>query len=138
MLALEPARNIVLSEPLQGEKSKQPGCVLNRDVCIDRGHMGGCQNYGPFLGTLNNKCRIIIRTQKGTIVLTTTHMDLPRSEPQSSVLPRHVELFTRVGSALNLTHKIPKPRALFALKQQSLQHFLNLMCVLFLASAAYL
>ena len=36
--------------------------------------MGGCQNYGPFLGTLNIRGRIIIRTQKGTIILTTTHM----------------------------------------------------------------
>ena len=38
--------------------------------------MGGCENYGPFLGTLNNRCRIIIGTQKGTIILTTTHMIL--------------------------------------------------------------
>ena len=30
--------------------------------------------YGPFLGTLNNRCRIIIRIQKGTLILTTTHM----------------------------------------------------------------
>ena len=30
-------------------------------------HVGGSQNYGPFLGTLNNKCRIIIGTQKGTL-----------------------------------------------------------------------
>ena len=37
-------------------------------------YMGGCQNYGPFLGTLNIRCRIIIRTQKRTIILTTTHM----------------------------------------------------------------
>ena len=36
--------------------------------------MGGCQNYGPFWGTLNNRCRIIIGTQKGTIVLTTTQI----------------------------------------------------------------
>ena len=28
-------------------------------------YMGGCQNYGPFGGTLNNRCRIIIRTKKG-------------------------------------------------------------------------
>ena len=35
--------------------------------------MGGCQNYGPFLGTLNIRCRTIIGTQKGTIILTTTH-----------------------------------------------------------------
>ena len=36
--------------------------------------MGGCQNYGSFLGTLNIRCRIIVRTQKGTLILTTTHM----------------------------------------------------------------
>ena len=34
--------------------------------------MGGCQNYGPFLGAKNIRCRIILRTQKGTIILTTT------------------------------------------------------------------
>ena len=27
--------------------------------------MGGCQNYGPFLGTLNIKGSIKIGTQKG-------------------------------------------------------------------------
>ena len=32
---------------------------------------GGCQNYGPLLGTLVIRCRIIIGTQKGTIILTT-------------------------------------------------------------------
>ena len=36
--------------------------------------MGGYQNYGPFLGTLNIRCRIIIGIQKGTIILTTTHV----------------------------------------------------------------
>ena len=36
--------------------------------------MGGCQNYGHSLGTLNISCRIIIGTQKGTIILTTTHI----------------------------------------------------------------
>ena len=36
--------------------------------------MGGCQNYGPFLGTLNIRCRIILGTQKGTIILTTTQI----------------------------------------------------------------
>ena len=38
------------------------------------GSMGGCQNYGPFLGTLNIRGRIIIGTQKGTIILTTTQV----------------------------------------------------------------
>ena len=37
-------------------------------------YMGGCQNYGHVMGTLNIRCRIIIRTQKGTIILTTNHM----------------------------------------------------------------
>ena len=36
--------------------------------------MGSCQNYGPVLGTLNNRCRIIIGTQNGTIILTTTQI----------------------------------------------------------------
>ena len=36
--------------------------------------VGGCQNCGPFLGTLNIRCRIIIGIQKGTIILTTTHV----------------------------------------------------------------
>ena len=37
-------------------------------------YMGGCQNYGPSLGTLNIRCRIIIVIPEGTIILTTTHM----------------------------------------------------------------
>ena len=38
--------------------------------------MGGCQNYGPFLGTLYiyMRCRIIIGIQKGTIISITTHI----------------------------------------------------------------
>ena len=34
--------------------------------------MGGCQNHGPLLSTLDIRCRTIIGTQKGTIILTTT------------------------------------------------------------------
>ena len=37
---------------------------------------GGCQNYGPFWGTLSNRCRIILGTPKGTIILTTAHRDV--------------------------------------------------------------
>ena len=41
-------------------------------------HMGGCQNYGPFLGTQKIRCRINYnRNQKGTIILTTTHIMVP-------------------------------------------------------------
>ena len=37
-------------------------------------HVGGCQNYDPFLGTLNIRCRIIIGNQTGTIILTTAQV----------------------------------------------------------------
>ena len=37
-------------------------------------HMGGCQNYGPFLGTLPIRRRIIIGIKKGTIIFD-THAD---------------------------------------------------------------
>ena len=39
--------------------------------------MGGCQNYGPFLGPYYNTAPIIIGTQKGTIILTISHMVVP-------------------------------------------------------------
>ena len=42
-------------------------------------YMGGCQNYGPSLGTLNIRCRITVRTQKGTLILTTTHIVYPKT-----------------------------------------------------------
>ena len=45
-------------------------------LCVD---MGGCQNYGPFLGPYYNTAPIIQGTQNGTLILTTTHM---RSSPK--------------------------------------------------------
>ena len=39
-----------------------------------RYQLRGYQDYGPFLGTLNIRCRIMIGIQKGTIILTTTHL----------------------------------------------------------------
>ena len=47
---------------------------LGEQLGARRLHMGGCQNYGPLLGSLHTRCCIILRTQKGTIILTTTHM----------------------------------------------------------------
>ena len=38
------------------------------------GYLGGCQHYGPFLGTLHIRCRTIIGTQKGAVTLTITHI----------------------------------------------------------------
>ena len=32
--------------------------------------MGGYQNYDPVFGPLNTECRILLRTQKGTMILT--------------------------------------------------------------------
>ena len=43
-----------------------------------KAHVGGCQNYGLFLGTLNISCLTIMGTQKGTIILTTTHVGVSR------------------------------------------------------------
>ena len=45
--------------------------------------MGGYQKYGPFLGTLNIRCRTRIETQKGTIILTSTHIGFGRDAVQS-------------------------------------------------------
>ena len=45
--------------------------------CYDlkfRVYMGGCQNYGPFLDPYYNTAPNIWGTQKGTIILTITHI----------------------------------------------------------------
>ena len=53
-------------------------------------HVGGCENYDPLLGTLNMKCRIIIRIQKGTTILTTTDIwSCPCCPPPHSPWSRH-------------------------------------------------
>ena len=69
----------------------QQPCSLNKFVLLQQSrsteaktpnkpvHMGGCQNYGPFLGTLNIRCRSIIGIPKGTIILTTTHIRLGKA-----------------------------------------------------------
>ena len=38
--------------------------------------MGGCQNYGPFLGPYYSTAPNIEGTQKGAIILTSTHIGL--------------------------------------------------------------
>ena len=37
-------------------------------------YMGGCQNYGPFLGPYYNTAPMNQGTQKGTLILTSTHI----------------------------------------------------------------
>ena len=58
--------------PSHGKIIKTVDSIIAFTIVLD--DMGGCQNCGPFLGTLNIRCRMIIRTQKGTLFLTTTHM----------------------------------------------------------------
>ena len=48
-------------------------------MTILKGQVGGCQHDGPFFGTLNIRCRIILGTQKGTIILTTTLVSCART-----------------------------------------------------------
>ena len=50
------------------------------------GYMGSCQNYGPFLGTLNITGRIIIGTQKGTTILTTTHIGIIENNMETAII----------------------------------------------------
>ena len=50
-------------------------CVGDQAYLELRGFdVGGCQNYGTFLGPPNPRCRIILRTKKRTIILTTNHV----------------------------------------------------------------
>ena len=49
--------------------------------------MGGCQNYGPLSGPLNTRCRITVRSHKGTIILTTTLICVPFFERAVSFIP---------------------------------------------------
>ena len=48
---------------------------IDIDRAVDK-DMGSCQNRGPLLGTLNTRCRSILGTQKGTLILTTAHIDI--------------------------------------------------------------
>ena len=47
-------------------------------VLICPHHLGGCQNYGPFLGPCYNTAPNIQGTQKGTMILTITYLNLQR------------------------------------------------------------
>ena len=64
------ARIVKTSIDLNVQISMDVGTAASSQGKLDG---GSCQNYGPFLGTLNTRCRIILGTQKGTLILTTTH-----------------------------------------------------------------
>ena len=65
------ARIVKTSIDLNVQISMDVGTAASSQGKLDG---GSCQNYGPFLGTLNTRCRIILRTKKGTLILTTTHV----------------------------------------------------------------
>ena len=54
-------------------------------------HVGGCQNYGSFLGLLNTRCRLILRTPKKTIIFDNYPCEGPTSltlyQTQSHLTP---------------------------------------------------
>ena len=51
--------------------------------------MGGCQNDGPFLDPYYNTEPNIFGTQKGTIILTTTHIILEAHPPDFESLYKY-------------------------------------------------
>ena len=53
-------------------------------------YMGGCQNYGPFLGPYYTTAPNIQGTQKGTIILTTIHITHYNMETTTSGSGQHV------------------------------------------------
>ena len=58
-------------------------------------HMGGCQNYGPFMGTLNIRCRIILSTPKRDPIL------------ENYPYVRHDQSHTAQQRPLALSHLFP-------------------------------
>ena len=61
-------------------------------------HIGSCQNYGPFLGTLNNRCRTHIEEQKGTLGLVLEFRLFPsKASPRLEGNVEAAFLFASVG-----------------------------------------
>ena len=69
------------------------------------------------MGTLNNRCRIVIGTQKGTIILTTTHMTAKRTASDLVSAP-HGKARNALLRGLNKKRLKPK-KLLLATKQMN-------------------
>ena len=67
---------VTLRELNPGHRFAKAHFVLFDEPLQPGPHLGGCQNYGPFLGTLNIRCCIRIGVQTGTLILTTNHLQL--------------------------------------------------------------
>ena len=79
LLLYLPARPVKRAQPVrvQDRAVELCGASVGARAII---HMGGCQNYGPLLGHPNTRCRIMIRSPKGTIIFTTTHIWIWRAQ----------------------------------------------------------
>ena len=67
--------------------------------------MSGCQDYGPFLGPSYNAAPIIKGTQKGTPILTTTHM---KSEDSRVGIGPEISGWRWLGGAFKAFENISK------------------------------
>ena len=61
---------------MNGQREEITSAKVFQERRIFLASCGWLSKYGPFLGTLNIRGRIIIGTQKRTIILTTTHVFL--------------------------------------------------------------
>ena len=54
-------------------------CITYQHICMVFGarseYLGCCRNYGPSWGSYSNTAPIIWGTQKGTLILTTAHLE---------------------------------------------------------------
>ena len=93
------------------QRTAEEAALTLEDMDAPRLHsafnMGGCQNYDPFLGSLHIRCRIIFRIQKGTIILTTTHMRVCCSELVCMLMAHEVDLLSKeLGNAVEQHPKL--------------------------------
>ena len=75
----------------------------------DCSHAGACQNYGPFLGTLNIRRRSIMGNQEGTIVLTTTHVQKLRQRSSPSLVLHSLEVRNLIAHVFVFCLSPPTP-----------------------------
>ena len=71
MYAFQRAEEVAKELGVKGLGFRDLKCQTFNSKLLTNHEMGGCQNYGQFLGTLNIRGHIRIGIQKGTILLTT-------------------------------------------------------------------
>ena len=76
LVATTAATTIIVQSYYVPEKAELPSPNKKQNLA----HVGSYPNYGHFLGPLNTRCRIMLRNQKRTIILTKTS-SRPPSRP---------------------------------------------------------